>query len=103
MNNIFNESIKNKFDSSGGDITGDVNMTNNKIINLGDPVDDHNAVNKRYVDAGFTAIESEQTTQNNNISNNSTAISTIESEQTTQNTNITALQNDKLDKSGQRL
>lgn len=100
MNNIFNESIKNKFDSSGGDITGDVNMTNNKIINLGDPVDDHNAVNKRYVDAGFTAIESEQTTQNNNISNNSTAISTIESEQTTQNTNITALQNDKLDKSG---
>ncbi len=44
------DALTQKFDKSGGTITGEVDMSGYGIHNLHDPVLDMDAVNKRYVD-----------------------------------------------------
>lgn len=49
------ETAKNALPKSGGKMTGDVDMGTKSIKNLGDPVNEKDAVNKKYVDDIETA------------------------------------------------
>jgi len=43
------KNLQEKVDRAGDNMTGDLNMGNNKIISLSDPISDDDACNKRYV------------------------------------------------------
>ena len=42
-------SSKNKLDKNGDTMTGDLNMENNNIKNVKDPIDNEDSVNRKYV------------------------------------------------------
>ena len=49
-------SLQNYLPLSGGEITGNINMGNNKIFALADPTGDKQAANKHYVDSRVQSL-----------------------------------------------
>lgn len=50
-------------------MTGNLNMGNKKIINLANPADNTDAINKAYVDTGFLKVSGGTITGNSNLPN----------------------------------
>ena len=50
-------------------MTGNLNMANKKIINLANPADNTDAINKAYVDTGFLKLSGGTITGNSNLPN----------------------------------
>lgn len=50
-------------------MTGNLNMGNKKIINLANPTDNTDAINKAYVDTGFLKLSGGTITGNSNLPN----------------------------------
>ena len=50
-------------------MTGNLNMGNKKIINLANPADNTDAINKAYVDTGFLKLSGGTITGNSNLPN----------------------------------
>lgn len=44
------DALKKKLDMAGGTMTGDINMSNHRISNVADPVQESDVTNKAYVD-----------------------------------------------------